>query len=73
MMKKTYLYKTKPIIQLYRTLVRPKLEYSIQAWKKLAKLGLTALEMRRLSFLEVFKVSNSYEDINGDIIYLTKF
>jgi len=64
------------MLRLYQTLVRPKLEYCVQAWRpylrkdidlleRLTRLGLTTLETSRLrgDLIEVFKIFKGLDDV----------
>ena len=106
LIRRIIVYKEKElIIPLYKTIVRPHLEYCIQAWRpyrkkdidmlervqrratkmipklrnisyemRLKECGLTTLETRRLrgDQIEVFKILNGYENIDGNIFFTVK-
>ena len=103
MIRRNITYKEKSlIVPLYKAIVRPHLEYCIQAWspylrkdidmlekiqrratklipglrdlryeERLKECGLTKLETRRLrgDQIEVFKISNGYENIDSNIFF----
>ena len=78
LIRRNIVYKEKElIIPLYKTIVRPHLEYCIQAWSyemRLKECGLTTLETTRLrgDQIEVFKILNGYENIDRNIVFTVK-
>ena len=106
LIRRTITYKEKQlIVPLYKAIVRPHLEYCIQAWRpyrkkdidkleriqrratkmipelkdlsyesRLLQCGLTTLETRRLrgDQIEVFKIVNSYEDVDRNMFFKLK-
>ena len=83
LIRRNITYKEKKlIIPLYKAIVRPHLEYCIQAWRlrdlsyeeRLKECGLTTLETRRLrgDLIDVFKILNGYENIDRNMFFSLK-
>ena len=88
LIRRNITYKGKKlIIPLYKTIVRPHLEYCIQAWRPYRKKDIdtleriqrratkmTTLETRRLrgDQIEIFKILNGYENIDRNMFFSLK-
>ena len=74
---------SKILLKLHQSLVRPKLEYCVQAWRPylqkdidlLNKFGLTTLETRRLrgDLIEVYKLFKGYDDVDFKFFQVVKY
>ena len=81
LIRRNITYKGKKlIIPLYKAIVRPHLEYCIQAWRPYRKKDIDTLERiqrretRRLrgDQIEVFKILNGYENIDRNMFFSLK-
>ena len=85
LIRRNIVYKEKElIIPLYKTIVRPHLEYCIQAWRPYRKKDIDMLErvqrratkmipkLLRGDQIEVFKILNGYENIDRNIFFTVK-
>ena len=59
---------------LYKSIVRPHLEYCIQAWRLYRKKDIDKLEriQRRGDQIEVFEIVNGYEDVDRNMFFKLK-
>ena len=68
MIRRNITYKDKSlIVPLYKAIVRPHLEYCIQAWSPYLRKDIDMLEKIQRRATKVFKILNGYENIDSNI------